>query len=664
MPDCITTPHIDAVPATPGYVQESPNEGWNAGATSVAVRSGNCYFRFEVSDATTGVIAGFAPYPRSDSAAVANLSHAFQLLNVRGFRFAQVIESGVARGEVIELGGFGVFELQRVGPNVFYLIDGSIVYASGAPSVGALQAGAVMYLSGDEITDAEFEPLTSGALASGSGDLGMSGFGGDFLSGGWGEIVFVGVGKALTGGGGSLALDGIGGVYLAGGHGAIGLGGQGVNSVAIPTVAAGYGDLGLEGYGVGFSKAFGDADGSLDMGGFGGDFSAGGWGAGELRGRGSEDLMLESLPFFLVQSPGLMYMTVGYDEITLADSIAFTDMVVGRVAWVFESSLRLADAAVTRMDASSSFADSVAFNDVVHGTVMLIANSALALTDDPTITLHALLSASSTLQLSDEALGSMSGNIIAASIFVLISNGAMARELFDDFESSIEFTDSIVGQVRALAAVLDTLELSDTAEARMFAFGTVSDTVSFADATTGILSGNLDVFDTLMFTGVIRWLGDPYSVYSVSLDNQAVSEYENYNFNSFAVINGEAYGMGAAGVYNLEGADDAGEPINSRVRTGLNNLGTALKKRVPNVYVGYTTTGVLALKVVTTDSGVKKANYYTLRPLPKSDVTDNRFDVAKGLSSVYWQFEIANEDGAGFELDEVRAWRMLTNRRK
>lgn len=364
--------------------------------------------------------------------------------------------------------------------------------------------------------------------------------------------------------------------------------------------------------------------------------------------------------------PGIAAIASGAPRIEddAYDTLVLADATQDSVTWTFASALLLSSVSATAGVFTSNAGDNLALTDAARNVVTLVAGSVLTLADAPAATLHALLSAASTLQLSDQSLDALSAMGVAASLFVLLSEGAAARLLSDEAESALTFTDEANNHVRALVAALDTLELSDTTTARMFAFGTVADTVSFADATAGILSGNFAVFDTLVFTGVVRWLGDPYSVYSVSLDNQAVTEYENYDFNSFAVINGEAYGMGAAGIYKLEGADDAGAPINSRVRTGLNNLGTALKKRVPNVYVGYTTTGVLALKVVTTDSGVKKANYYTLRPLPKSEVTDNRFDVAKGLSSVYWQFEIANEDGAGFELDEVRAWRMLTNRRK
>ncbi|WP_460994592.1 hypothetical protein, partial [Staphylococcus aureus] len=79
--------------------------------------------------------------------------------------------------------------------------------------------------------------------------------------------------------------------------------------------------------------------------------------------------------------------------------------------------------------------------------------------------------------------------------------------------------------------------------------------------------------------------------------------------------------------------------IVGRVRGPLNNLGTAFKKAVPAVYVGYTSTKQLGLKVITTDSpsGEKRVNLYSLAPIAKKSTTDGTFTPSKNLHSVYWQ---------------------------
>lgn len=84
-----------------------------------------------------------------------------------------------------------------------------------------------------------------------------------------------------------------------------------------------------------------------------------------------------------------------------------------------------------------------------------------------------------------------------------------------------------------------------------------------------------DVFDTYVMTGV---RGEP-------------SIYSNFNFNSYAKYRGKEYGAGAAGLYLLEGDDDAGSEIQPGIRIGMANFGTDREKRIRLVRCGGATTG-------------------------------------------------------------------------
>jgi hypothetical protein len=70
------------------------------------------------------------------------------------------------------------------------------------------------------------------------------------------------------------------------------------------------------------------------------------------------------------------------------------------------------------------------------------------------------------------------------------------------------------------------------------------------------------------------------------------------------------------------------------------------------------------LKTVTTSAGVKKENWYALNAVQKDVASDNRFSIAKGVHSVYWQFELANYEGSDFELENLKLWRLVLSRRK
>ena len=109
-----------------------------------------------------------------------------------------------------------------------------------------------------------------------------------------------------------------------------------------------------------------------------------------------------------------------------------------------------------------------------------------------------------------------------------------------------------------------------------------------------------DVFETYLMTGA---RGEP-------------SIYSNFNFNSYAKYRGKYYGAGAAGIYLLEGADDAGEEIYPGMKIGPLNLGTNREKRLRIIRLGSETDGAQ----VKVHNGNGLASYH--------DVENGRADVS------------------------------------
>jgi hypothetical protein len=239
----------------------------------------------------------------------------------------------------------------------------------------------------------------------------------------------------------------------------------------------------------------------------------------------------------------------------------------------------------------------------------------------------------------------------------------------------------------AVAFVLDavaTASASEIISGLRESFVTLSDSGSAVDSfvanrsITVLLSENLQATDAVVVNQVLNVAlednvtahvflalgGVTYDGWTLNTESLGVTEYTNVRGNAPFKFQDRYYTTSSDGVYEFVGDTDAGDNIDMVVRTGLDTLGTAYMKRIPNVYIGYTTSGRAVLKVVSTDNGVKRENWYNLRAVQKTSTSDNRFDVAKGHKSVYWQFEIANELGADLELETVKAWRLVLNRRK
>ena len=149
----------------------------------------------------------------------------------------------------------------------------------------------------------------------------------------------------------------------------------------------------------------------------------------------------------------------------------------------------------------------------------------------------------------------------------------------------------------------------------------------------------------------------------VNAETKAPWQYSNFPFNSFANHAGRYLALTDGALYALTGDTHDGTAIEAIGKTGLINFGTAMKKALPRAYFGYTSSGELLFKTITTDTGKKITRWYQLKERTAESVTDARVKMARGVKSVYWQFEITNIEGADFEVDTIKLLPVILNRR-
>lgn len=148
----------------------------------------------------------------------------------------------------------------------------------------------------------------------------------------------------------------------------------------------------------------------------------------------------------------------------------------------------------------------------------------------------------------------------------------------------------------------------------------------------------------------------------LNVNSQGVSQYDNYFFNSFAVRGTDYLGATETGIYSLSGDDDAGSKIAAKLRTGLMQFATSRKKRVSDLYIGYRSDGRLVMKAIYNMDNTRSEAWYELTETSGAYDTA-RFKIGKGAKARYWAFELINQDGADFELDELEMFAVPLNRR-
>ena len=144
----------------------------------------------------------------------------------------------------------------------------------------------------------------------------------------------------------------------------------------------------------------------------------------------------------------------------------------------------------------------------------------------------------------------------------------------------------------------------------------------------------------------------------LNVATEAASRYEGFNFNSLCEIDASRYlGASSAGIHELGGDTDAGTEIAAFVLSGLDDFKSDHQKRLTDAYIAAESDGALTLKV--TADGV--TDTYSLT---ESGALKNRkVPLGKGRKGRYWQFELANQDGAGFTLDKVSVNAEVLSRR-
>lgn len=320
--------------------------------------------------------------------------------------------------------------------------------------------------------------------------------------------------------------------------------------------------------------------------------------------------------------------------------------------------LRVQDQAAPLLQFVSLLTESVVVRDFATLVFDHTFASDVTLSDD--LALDWVVTVADALMVADERLSLLDALITVVSALVVRDD--VIPVLQRDVNEVLTLVGTESAQILAIVEAASALVMDDDLANTMLMFGDLSSEVDFSGSDPAALLALLtEIMDTVDLGVRIRVGDDLFVGYAVNTRNAAVSQYQNFPFNSFALVGGKAYGAGPAGIYRLGGDTDDGDPIQALLRTGVVNFEEMV--HVPNAWIGLTSDGQMILKTVTMDKGRKKENWYRMKERPQGAPVESRFDPAKGLASTYWQWELENVDGAYFELDMLKVWPVRIGRR-
>jgi len=242
-------------------------------------------------------------------------------------------------------------------------------------------------------------------------------------------------------------------------------------------------------------------------------------------------------------------------------------------------------------------------------------------------------------------------------------NDTLMAGFWPTASESVTITDTISDLFNANVEAVESALMTAGAIPVMMVVVTAAETVSLgttlADALVAFesLSESVEIAVQVIIDDRIYW------AYVLNTESKAASNYINFPYNSFALIDGKYYGARDNGIYLLEGADDAGTQIDAHIRSGLLDFDSTYLKRLKYAYIGYTTDGQVLLKIIDTADGVKTERHYELVQQTADTYREARRKLGGGVKSRYWGFELANIDGADFDLESIQFMPIMLTRR-
>lgn len=168
---------------------------------------------------------------------------------------------------------------------------------------------------------------------------------------------------------------------------------------------------------------------------------------------------------------------------------------------------------------------------------------------------------------------------------------------------------------------------------------------------TQTVSENIDV------AGAYLSPGDGFTSWAMNTRTGAVSEYTNYEFNSFVTTgNKKVLGASSSGLYELTGETDDGTDIVSTLRSGFMQWTGTHLGRFKAVYIATRGADDFVLKLETGD-GLEYNYAVTTRSMRTTKV-----HLGKGLRARYFAFELISS-GADFDLESLEFVPLVAQRR-
>lgn len=149
-----------------------------------------------------------------------------------------------------------------------------------------------------------------------------------------------------------------------------------------------------------------------------------------------------------------------------------------------------------------------------------------------------------------------------------------------------------------------------------------------------------------------------YLTIAMNLKNQALTQYDNYNFNSIVEFEGKVHGASESGLFTLDDATtDNGTAIDAYFEFWIGDAGAINVKRIRALHFGLEANGAMTVEI-TDDDGTSKTYGITVEKTGAVGVGGytqhgNRVFIERTHIGRYWKAKVSNASGSDFSIDRI-----------
>lgn len=223
---------------------------------------------------------------------------------------------------------------------------------------------------------------------------------------------------------------------------------------------------------------------------------------------------------------------------------------------------------------------------------------------------------------------------------------------------SAVLNDAVYTAFTAIDRILESAVLNDAISGVGHKTDLILEIAVLNDATTQHLHGVDRVVEVAYISDFAR--GGEGVAWTADVEPLAMSRYDNFSFNSLAVVNGTLMGARDGGIFKLTGDTDAGVAIQAEIAGDWTDRIQGEKgtepdpqlKRPRYVYLNASVDGVLAFVLGCLEDGGEVDYSYSLPDITALGFVNNRAPLGRGIRSRYLRPVIRNVSGADFEIND------------